>query len=197
MNNSLNSFNDVLFYPYKCFSLYWWEKKKKYLISFLIWLLRNKLVPLVISSFVILTAGPDCRLANDHISTHRQLLTNNILHKNQHITSGGEQRFRSRSFTALIRRFMSNPRSYSLRSHQPGAIIEQPQSPARHPDTPRPKSPSSHLVSEDQSPVHQPPIEDSEEQEIGIMNSHIQLDSFKGQSEDPAKWFSYFEKYAV
>ena len=92
---------------------------------------------------------------------------------------------------------MSNPRNYSLRSHQPDAIIEQPQSPARHPDTPRPKSPSSHLVSEDQPPVHQLPIEDSEEQEIGIMNSHIQLDSFKGQGEDPAKWFSYFEKYAM
>ena len=84
-----------------------------------------------------------------------------------------------------------------MRSHQPDAKVEQPQSPARRPDTPRPQSPSSHMDTEDQSPVHQPSIEDSEEQEIGIMNSHITLDSFKGQGEDPAKWFSYFERYAM
>ena len=125
------------------------------------------------------------------------MLTNNILHKNQHITSDEEGRFQSQSFTALIHRFMSNPRNYSLRSHQPDAIVEQPQSPASRPDTPRPQSPSSHLDTEDQSPVHQPSIDDSEEQEIGIMNSHITSDSFKGQGEDPAKWFSYFVRYAM
>ena len=118
------------------------------------------------------------------------MLTNNILHKNQHIKSGGDGRFRSRSFTALIHRFMSNPRNYGLRSHQPDAIIKRPQSPARLPDP-------SHLDTEDQSPVHQPSIEDSEEQEICTMNSHLTLDSFKGHGEDPAKWFSYFERYAI
>ena len=92
---------------------------------------------------------------------------------------------------------MSNPRNYSLRSNQPDAIVEQPQSPARRPDMPTPQSQSSHLDTEDQSPVHQPSIEDSEGQEIGIMNSHITLDSFKGQGEDPAKRFSYFERYAM
>ena len=64
---------------------------------------------------------------------------------------------------------MSNPGNYSLRSHQPDAIIEQPQYPARRPDP-------SHLDTEDQSPVHQPKIDDSEEQEIGIINSHLTLD---------------------
>ena len=29
------------------------------------------------------------------------------------------------------------------------------------------------------------------------MNYHITLDSFKGQGEDPSKWYSHFERYAM
>ena len=36
---------------------------------------------------------------------------------------------------------------------------------------------------------------DSEEEETMVHNSHIQLEPFSGQGEDPEKWFCYFETF--
>ena len=44
-------------------------------------------------------------------------------------------------------------------------------------------------------PINQDSSDSEGEEEIMSSNTHIHLDSFKGQGEDPEKWFNYFERY--
>ena len=110
------------------------------------------------------------------------------------------------------RHLMSNPSNYSLRSQGTveDTVIHQPQSPVRPANTEQPTR-----VTETPAPVpvttaNQEPAPGTSQNQSPVqnilaglqsgpfsMNNQIQLEPFKGQGQEPAKWFGYFERWAT